>query len=292
MSHAALASLLPLPVIVPLGRRGRSRRSLARLHRRLPLVDLAARPRRLALAVLLVDGADASTAARVHRRTTWATSVPVDGHVLGIAFAADPFGLTFALAAAAIGALLLLYTLSELRDLGRRASSAASPACSSSCCRADRIRADRRPVQPVRLVRGRRAGQLRADRLLPGAADRARGRVQDPRPDHARQLLRSSSAPGCSTPSTARSTSRQLHLALAAHAGTPDMVALGLLVAGSPPRPGWSRSTAGSPTRTPPRPARSPRCSPALMVNLGIVAIARIALQIYGPARHARARRC
>ncbi len=45
---------------------------------------------------------------------------PVDGHVLGIAFAADPFGLLFALAAALVGAVLLLYTLSELGGLGRR----------------------------------------------------------------------------------------------------------------------------------------------------------------------------
>ena len=39
---------------------------------------------------------------------------------LGIAFAADPFGLLFALTAAVIGAILLMYTLSELGGLGPR----------------------------------------------------------------------------------------------------------------------------------------------------------------------------
>ena len=43
---------------------------------------------------------------------------PVDGSQLGVTFAADPFGLTFALLAAAIGAILLLLTISELGDLG------------------------------------------------------------------------------------------------------------------------------------------------------------------------------
>ena len=46
--------------------------------------------------------------------------VPFGGHALGIAFAADPLGMTFALAAAAIGALLLLFTLSSLRELAPR----------------------------------------------------------------------------------------------------------------------------------------------------------------------------
>ena len=45
---------------------------------------------------------------------------PVSGHVLGIAFAADPFGLLLALAAAIIGVVLLLYSLSELGGLGPR----------------------------------------------------------------------------------------------------------------------------------------------------------------------------
>ena len=45
---------------------------------------------------------------------------PVHGRALGIALAADPFGLIFALTSAVIGAVLLLYTLSELGSLGPR----------------------------------------------------------------------------------------------------------------------------------------------------------------------------
>lgn len=45
---------------------------------------------------------------------------PIDGQALGIAFGADPFGLTFALITAAVGTLLLIYVLSELGDLGRK----------------------------------------------------------------------------------------------------------------------------------------------------------------------------
>ena len=45
---------------------------------------------------------------------------PVHGHALGIAFAADPFGLVYALTVALVGAVLLLYTLSELGGLGPR----------------------------------------------------------------------------------------------------------------------------------------------------------------------------
>ena len=43
---------------------------------------------------------------------------PTDGRALGIAFAADPFGMVFALAASGVGLLLVLYALSELSDLG------------------------------------------------------------------------------------------------------------------------------------------------------------------------------
>ena len=57
---------------------------------------------------------------------------PVQGKALGIAFAADPFGLTFALLSAAIGAAAAVYALSELGGLGAR-ELGGSPACSSCC---------------------------------------------------------------------------------------------------------------------------------------------------------------
>jgi multicomponent Na+:H+ antiporter subunit D len=45
---------------------------------------------------------------------------PVRGAALGVAFAADPFGMTFALATAGIGTLLLVYVHSEIGRLGKR----------------------------------------------------------------------------------------------------------------------------------------------------------------------------
>jgi multicomponent Na+:H+ antiporter subunit D len=45
---------------------------------------------------------------------------PVGHSVLGVTFAVDAFGLTFALLCSVVGGLLLLYTLSELGGLGRR----------------------------------------------------------------------------------------------------------------------------------------------------------------------------
>ena len=159
--------------------------------------------------------------------TTWAAGRRCTGRALGIAFAADPFGLTFALAAASIGAVLLLLTAVRARrprPAGARRLRLPVPAAAR---RADRRGAHRRPVQPVRLVRGRRAGQLRPDRLLPGAPDRARGGVQDPGPDHPGQLRHLHRRRRCSTPTTARSTSASCTPRWPATRHTADLVALG-----------------------------------------------------------------
>ncbi|HEY1618441.1 MAG TPA: proton-conducting transporter membrane subunit [Streptosporangiaceae bacterium] len=116
MTIPALASLLPLPVAIPLTG-AVTAPLLARLSRRLPVivsvVALAA-----SAAILLLE-APTVFGGRIiaHYMGHW---TPVNGHVLGVAFAADPFGLLVALAAAVIGAILLLYTLSELGGLGPR----------------------------------------------------------------------------------------------------------------------------------------------------------------------------
>ena len=116
MSPAALASLLPLPVAIPLSGAAAAP-LLARLSRTLPvIVSLAALA---GSAVVLLIEAPSVFGGRVLAEYMghW---TPVHGQVLGIAFAADPFGLLLALAAAVIGAILMLYTLSELGGLGPR----------------------------------------------------------------------------------------------------------------------------------------------------------------------------
>jgi multicomponent Na+:H+ antiporter subunit D len=116
VTEPALASLLPLPVAIPLCG-AVTAPLLARLSGRLAVIvsvaALAGSAMVLLLEVPLVFGGRVIA----HYMGHW---TPVGGHVLGIAFAADPFGLLLALAAAVIGAILMLYTLSELAGLGRR----------------------------------------------------------------------------------------------------------------------------------------------------------------------------
>jgi len=112
----ALASLLPLPVALPLAG-AVTAPLLARLSRRLPvIVSLIALA---GSAAILLAEAPTVFGGRIiaHYLGHW---TPVHGQILGVAFAADPFGLLVALAAAIIGAILLLYTMSELGGLGRR----------------------------------------------------------------------------------------------------------------------------------------------------------------------------
>jgi multicomponent Na+:H+ antiporter subunit D len=114
MTDAGLGSLEPIAVAIPIF--GAVAAPLAaRISRRLPLV----------LSVATMAASTAVLALLCHRVYTGHLLVhylghvgPVDGHALGIAFAADPFGLTYALLTAAVGTLLLLFTLSSVRELG------------------------------------------------------------------------------------------------------------------------------------------------------------------------------
>ncbi len=114
MTDAGLGSLEPIAVAVPIAG-AVAAPLLARLSRRLPLVVSVA-------AMVAATGVLALLCHRVytgHLLVHYLGHVgPVDGHALGIAFAADPFGLTYALLTAALGTLLLLFTLSSMRELG------------------------------------------------------------------------------------------------------------------------------------------------------------------------------
>ena len=116
MTDAALGSLLPLTVAAPLAGAAVSPLA-ARLSSRLALATSLASL--LTSLGLLIAVAPTVFGGRVlvHYLGGWG---PVRGSVLGIAFAADPFGLAFALLSAGIGALLVVYTLSELGGLGAR----------------------------------------------------------------------------------------------------------------------------------------------------------------------------
>lgn len=116
MTDAGLASLEPLPIVIPIVG-AIAAPLLARVSRRVPLV----------VSVTAMISSAAVLALLCHRVYTGHLLVhylghvgPVDGHALGIALAADPFGLTYALLTATLGALLLLFTLSSMRELGAR----------------------------------------------------------------------------------------------------------------------------------------------------------------------------
>jgi multicomponent Na+:H+ antiporter subunit D len=116
MSRALLSSLLPLAVASPIaGAVGAP--LIARLSRQaavaVAVVTLAASGGLLLVLAPTVYGGRVLGHFMGH-------VVPNRGSALGIAFAADPWGLTFALVTTLLGALLLVYTMSELRELGPR----------------------------------------------------------------------------------------------------------------------------------------------------------------------------
>jgi multicomponent Na+:H+ antiporter subunit D len=116
MSVPALGSLLPLPVAVPLA--GAVAAPLAaRLWSRLPvIISVAAMGG--ATVILALEAAHVFQGAMfAHFMGFWSSA---GGHALGIGFAAEPFGMIYALTASVVGGALLLYTLSELGGLGAR----------------------------------------------------------------------------------------------------------------------------------------------------------------------------
>ncbi|HTJ71770.1 MAG TPA: proton-conducting transporter membrane subunit [Actinospica sp.] len=116
LSTAALASLLPLAAAMPLGGAVLAP-LLARWSNRAALVGcLVTMGGALTVLILAAPRVFGGTVL-VHYLGGWR---PSGGTVLGIAFAADPFGLLCALVVAGVGLLLLLYTLSELGGLGAR----------------------------------------------------------------------------------------------------------------------------------------------------------------------------
>ena len=114
MSEAAMASALPLAVAIPIG--GAVLAPLAgRISGRFAFVTaitaLVGSTGLLAWVAPTVFGGRILS----HYLGNWR---PTNGRAIGIALAADPFGMVFALAASGVGLLLVLYALSELSDLG------------------------------------------------------------------------------------------------------------------------------------------------------------------------------
>jgi len=279
VSTAALASLLPLPVVLPLCG-AVAAPLLARLSARLPVVVSV-----IAMTgsvVLLLSEAPTVFRGRVlgHYLGHW---IPVRGAALGVAFAADPFGLLFALAVAIVGAVLLVYTLSELGGLGRREMG--GYACLFQLLLAALIGAAL-TADLIDLFVWFEVAALASYGLTGFFLERPLAL------EAAFKILVLTNlasfliflGAGLLYARHGALNFGQLHDALATRTTTSDKVAFGLLVAGFAtkaglvPFHGWladAHTAAPGPVSA---------LFSGLMVNLGVVGIARLALQIYGPA--------
>jgi multicomponent Na+:H+ antiporter subunit D len=279
VSTAALESLLPLPVAIPLAG-AVAAPLLARLWGRLPVivsvVALAASAGLLAAEAPTVLGGKVIA----HYMGGW---VPVHGQALGIAFAADPFGLLFALIAAVVGAVLLLYTLSELGGLGPR--ELGGYACLFQLLVAALIGAAL-TADLIDLFVWFEVAALASYGLTGFFLERPIAL------EAAFKILVLTNmasfaifiGAGLLYADHGALNFGQLHVALAQHTSTPDKIAFGLLVAGFAtkaglvPFHGWladAHTAAPGPVSA---------LFSGLMVNLGVVGIGRLAFQIYGPS--------
>ena len=115
---SAAATLLPLAVVIPIGGAVISP-LIAKLHRKLPLIVGMIAMTGSVLVLVPIAGQVYSGNGHVVVHF-FSAERPIHGKLLGIAFAADPFGMMFALLAAGLGGLLLLSLLSEFGGLGKR----------------------------------------------------------------------------------------------------------------------------------------------------------------------------
>jgi len=279
---AAAGSLLPLTVALPLTGAVLAP-LLARLSKRLPLIvsalGLVGSLAVLALIAPHVYGTGGGILA--HYMGGWG---PVHGAVLGIAFAADPFGMTFALVCAGIGTLLVVYALSELGGLGERELGAFAclfqlldAALIGSALTADLFNLFvwfevaalasygltgfflERPIALEAAFKIAILTTVAAFAVFIGAGLLYTG--------HGALNL------------------AQLHDALAAHVGTADLVALGLLVAGFGTKAGLIPFHGWLPDAHTAAPGPVSALFSGLMVNLGIVAVGRLAFQVFPTSR-------
>jgi multicomponent Na+:H+ antiporter subunit D len=277
MTGPALASLLPVPVALPIAG-AVAAPLLARLHRRLAVVAGLVALAGSAVALLLQAPSVFAGLVRAHYLGLW---TPVHGQVLGIAFAADPFGLIFALTSAVIGAVLLLYSMSELGGLGPR--ELGGYACLFQLLLAALIgaalTADLFNLFVWFEVAALASYGLTAFFLERPIALEAAFKIL------ALTTLASFAVfigAGLLYAATGALNFGQLHQVLARHVTTPEVIALGLLVAGFAtkaglvPFHGWLADVHTA-TSGPVSALFS-----GLMYNFGIVAIGRLAFQVFG----------
>ena len=280
MTTAALGSLLPVAVALPLTGAVVAPLS-ARLSTRLPLfVSAFALLGSLAVLVLFAPTVYGREVV-AHFMGGW---TPVRGAALGIAFAADPFGLTFALVCAGVGTLLVVYTLSELGGLGAR--ELGGFACLFQLLLAALIGAAL-TADLFNLFVWFEVAALASYGLTGFFLERPIAL------EAAFKILVLTTVAGFAIfigagllySGHGALNLAQLHDSLAAHAGTADLVALGLLVAGFAtkaglvPFHGWLADAHEA------APGPVSALFSGLMVNLGVLAVGRLAFDVFPTAR-------
>ena len=284
MSPAGLASVLPLPVVIPLGT-GALSPLIGRVSKRAPLVlglaALGASTVLLLMMALKVFGGQVLA----HFMGHWG---PVSGQVLGDAFAADGIGLDFALAASFIGAVILLFTLSSLSDLGRRelGQFTALFLLLDAALIGSALTADLINLFVWFEVAALASYALTAFFLERPLALEAAFKI----------LVLTNVASFAVFLGTALLYQRtgavnfaQIHDTLQTHGRDADLVALGLLLAGFGTKAGLVPFHGWLPDAHTAAPGPVSALFSGLMVNLGIVAIARVVFQLYTPSRAGKA---
>ena len=279
MSDAGLSALLPLPVAIPIAGAVVAPLS-ARVSKRLPLVICVVTMAGAAGILGLLAPTVFAGRELTHFLGHWA---PFSGQQLGDTFAADPFGLTFALAVAGIGGLLLVYTLSELSDLGAR--ELGGYACLFQLLLAALI-GSALTADVVNLFVWFEVAALASYGLTGFFLERpialeAAFKVL---------VLTNMASFGVFIGAAVIYSDHgalnfgQIHLALPAHVQDADLIALGILVMGFATKAGVMPFHGWLPDAHTAAPGPVSALFSGLMVNLGVVAIVRLALQIYTPA--------
>ena len=279
MTDAARASLLPLAVASPLAG-GAVALLVARLSGRLAIIvsigSLLGSTAILVAVAPTVYGGDQVT----HYLGHW---VPVNGAALGIAFSADAWGLTYALTAAAIGVLLLLFTLSSQSDLGPRE-------LGSFCCLFLLLEAALIGValtgDMINLFVWFEVAALASYALTAFFLERPLALEAAFKILVLTTIASFAVFLGASLIYTNHGALNfgQIRDALASHPQTVDLIALALLVAGFATKAGLVPFHGWLPDAHTAAPGPVSALFSGLMVNLGIVAIGRLAFQVYGPA--------
>lgn len=279
MGTAALASLAPLAVVVPLTGGVVAlllSRLSARLSRTVSVAALAATAALLAMMAPAVYRGEVLVHYLGHQP-------PVAGQVLGVTFGVDAWGLTYALIAAVVGTLLLLYMFSEQDELGSRELGGFS--CLFLLLVAALIGAAL-TADLVNLFVWFEVAALASYALTAFFLERPLALEAS-----FKLLVLTNVASFLIFVAAALVYAGhgalnlgQIHVALAGRPGLADLTALGLLVAGFATKAGLAPFHGWLPDAHTAAPGPVSAAFSGIMVNVGIVAIGRLVFTVYAPA--------